>query len=36
MWKRAHIASASPIVAFGEIVIGSSIMPASERFTTST
>ena len=36
MWKRAHIASASPMVASGEMVIGSSIIPASERLTTST
>ena len=36
MWNRAHIASASPIVASGEMVIGSSIIPASERLTTST
>ena len=36
MRKRPHIASASPIVASGEMVIGSSIIPASERLTTST
>ena len=34
--NRPHIASASPIVASGEMVIGSSIIPASDRLTTST
>ena len=34
--NRPHMASASPMVASGEMVIGSSIIPASDRLTTST
>ena len=34
--NRPHIASASPMVASGVMVIGSSTMPASDRLTRST
>ncbi len=36
MWKRDMIACASPIVADGPSVTGSTIMPLSERLTRST
>ena len=36
MWKRAMMACASPSVAVGGSVTGSTIIPLSERFTRST